>query len=229
MKIVIVGLFAVALIKINVTMAAPSDKGGNDDMEKENSKAQLDMVFEQMKDLRNQLQQQQQQQYLINKLMEERERRDEKQQDQLKEQQDQLKKQQRRDEQQQEQITKIQRTRRSENETVEHLKKLVLAEIKPVIDSLSECAIGNFTWHFERRGDTFYVETKTISFGRTFSRKPKVIASVAGYHDFDWYYERWHRLEATVYSPTTTNFNLELSQAHVQLWRWINFIWIACA
>jgi len=245
MKIVIWGLIVVAIV--NVAVAAPGDKGRKDDTENETSKAQLNMVLEQMKDLRHQLQQQQEQQHLVNKLMEEKQHRDEKQQEQLKEQQDQLKEQQRRDEEQQEKITKIQRTRRSDNETeqhlrelilaelkplsVEHIKKLVLDEIKPTIDVLSECAIGNYTW--ENAAGTKFVdhrETTTISFGRTFSRIPKVIVSVAGQRIA---FARedvglWFDLRATVQSPTTTKFDLEIFTRYYYVLR-VDFTWIACA
>jgi len=258
MKIVILGLIAVAIV--NVTLAAPGDKRGKDDTDNETSKAQLNMVLEQMKDVRHQLQQQQEQQHLMNKLMEEKQHLEEElqeqlkeqqdqlkeQQDQLKEQQDQLKEQQSRDEEQQEKITKIQRTRRSDNETeqhlrelilaelkplsVEHIKKLVLAEIKPTIDVLSECAIGNYTFEASYKKFEDHRETTTISFGRTFSRIPKVIVSVAG----AWV--AWIKqdvgggfaLRATVHSPTTTNFDLEV---FVDKWyvKKVDFIWIACA
>jgi len=220
MKIVILGLIAVALV--NVAVAAPSDKGEKDDT-----------ILEQMKDLRDQLRQQKEQQNLINRLMEE--------------QQEQLKVQQRRDEEQQnkmEEVTKIQRTRRSENETVhhlrelilaelkplsvEHIKELVLSEIKPMIDVLSECAIGNYTLQGKGRGGLR--ETTTISFGRTFSRKPKVIASAANrYISLEGTLGTMRMLRATVNSPTTTKFNLEIVVESVYYVSWIEFIWIACA
>jgi len=240
MKIVILGLIGVAIV--NVTLAAQGDKGGKDDTENETSKAQLNMVLEQMKDLRHQLQQQQQQQEqqnLINKLMEE-------QQEQLKVQQSRDEELQRQDEEQQEKITKIERTRRSDNETeqhlrelilaelkplsVEHIKKLVLAEIKPTIDVLSECAIGNYTWVCENSGFKPHHTTTTISFGRTFSRKPKVLVSLAGYR-MDWVNKgRVKVLKATVHSPTTTEFNLEIEMKYSALYfEWVDYTWIACA
>jgi len=253
MKIVVLGLIAVAIV--NVAVAAPSDKGGKDDTENETSKVQLDMVLEQMKDLRHQLQQQQEQQHLMNKLMEEKQQLEEKLQEQLKEQQhrdeeqqEQLKEQQRRDEEQQEQITKIQRTRRSDNETEQHLrelilaelkplsveriKKLVLAEIKPTIDVLSECAIGNYTWVCENSdlGYKPHHTTTTISFGRTFSRKPKVFVSLAGYR-MDWVKKGSVKVvQLTVHSPTTTEFNLEIEMKYDALYfEWADYTWIACA
>jgi len=219
MKIVILGLIAVALV--NVAVAAPSDKGEKDDT-----------ILEQMKDLRDQLRQQKEQQNLINRLMEE--------------QQEQLKVQQRRDEEQQnkmEEVTKIQRTRRSENETVhhlrelilaelkplsvEHIKELVLSEIKPMIDVLSECAIGNYT--FEGKGWGGHHETTTISFGRTLSRKPKVLVSPAGYA-LDWESKGVvKQVRATVHSPTTTEFNLEINMGGAFYLGFIEYFWIACA
>jgi len=251
MKIVIWGLIVVAIV--NVAVAAPGDKGRKDDTENETSKAQLNMVLEQMKDLRHQLQQQQEQQHLVNKLMEEKQHVDEElqeqlkdQQNQLKEQQDQLKMQQSRDEEQQEKITKIQRTRRSDNETeqhlrelilaelkplsVEHITKLVLSKIKPTIDVLSECAIGNYTW-FDASAPKYtspHYETTTITFGRTFSRIPKVIVSVAGHYvTVDNVGDYW-ALRATVQSPTTTKFDLEIMTRFYHMYK-IDFTWIACA
>jgi len=242
MKIVILGLIGVAIV--NVTLAAQGDKGGKDDTENETSKAQLNMVLEQMKDLRHQLQQQQQQQEqqnLINKLMEE-------QQEQLKVQQSRDEELQRRDEEQQEKITKIQRTRRSDNETeqhlrelilaelkplsVEHIKKLVLAEIRPTIDVLSECAIGNYTW-FDASAPKYtspHYETTTITFGRTFSRIPKVIVSVAGHYVTvdQANISDYLALRATVQSPTTTKFDLEIMTRFYHMYT-IDFTWIACA
>jgi len=250
MKIVILGLIGVAIV--NVTLAAQGDKGGKDDTENETSKAQLNMVLEQMKDLRHQLQQQQEQQHLVNKLMEEKQHVDEElqeqlkdQQNQLKEQQDQLKMQQSRDEEQQEKITKIQRTRRSDNETeqhlrelilaelkplsVEHIKKLVLAEIKPTIDVLSECAIGNYSLvHPSGTKYDRHFETKTISFGKTFSRIPKVIVSVAGQNVYWKEVNAWFALRATVQSSTTTKFDLEIMRQNLNVYR-VDFTWIACA
>jgi len=250
MKIVILGLIAVAIV--NVTLAAPGDKRGKDDTDNETSKAQLNMVLEQMKDVRHQLQQQQEQQHLMNKLMEEKQHLDEKQQEQLKEQQDQLKEQQRRDEEQQEKITKIQRTRRSDNETeqhlrelilaelkplsVEHIKKLVLAEIKPTIDVLSECAIGNYTLEWPRVGcvqqPDHYEATKipSISFGRTFSRIPNVIVSVAGQFVStpSKYVRDTVAVRATVHSPTTTEFDLYIHMLRFNVC-YVDITWVACA
>jgi len=253
MKIVVLGLIAVAIV--NVAVAAPGDKGRKDDTENETSKVQLNMVLEQMKELRHQLQQQQEQQHLtseqqrqmseqqlqMTKLME-------KQQEQLKEQQDQLKQQQRldeelqrRDEEQLEKITKIQRSRRSENkkmrlikksenETVEHITKLVLSKITPMIDGLSECAIGNYTFsHTWDWGDDWsHCETATIPFGRTFSRTPKVIASTAGYDRPSRDIGASMDLFVKVHSPTTTKFELEMRTFQIYISE-IEYIWIACA
>jgi len=204
MKIVILGLITVAFT--NVAIAAPSDKGGKDDM-----------ILEQMKDLRHKLQQQQ---HVIKELKEEQlqlkeeqVRRDEDQQYKMEE----LKEKQERSV---EEVTKIQRTRRSENETVEHLKELVLAEIKPMIEGLSECAIGHYTFY----GDA--IDTiETIPFGRNFTRTPKVVTTINGFWrhgDSGWY------AYTNANSITATKFDLECRISLVTM-NWIGVTWIACA
>jgi len=219
MKTVLLGLIAVAFI--NVTMAAPSDNGGNKDMENETNKAQLDMILAQFKEIHVQLKDQQ--------------RRDEDQQKQLQEQQHQMREQQHQMSEQQyqmseqqyqmEEVTKINRNRRSENDTVQHLKELVLAEIKPMIDGLSQCVVGSYKWDVPQVLDTDASEKKTISFGHTFSRTPTVIASLAGYQK--WSRDQ-HHMYSTVKSPTTTKFDLEM-YVHQEFAQWIIFNWIACA
>merc|ERR1719347_1459774 len=56
------------------------------------------------------------------------------------------------------------------------------AEIKRVEGKigLSECAIGNETFFYPNKKNRRLRETRTINFGRTFKRTPKVIASVSG-------------------------------------------------
>jgi len=243
MKIVILGLITVAFT--NVAMAAPSDKGGKDDM-----------ILEQMKDLRHQLQQQQ---HVIKELKEEQVRRDEDQQykmEELKEKQERsvaeqerrVAEQERRDQEQErrvaeqerrhqeqerrvEEVTKIQRTRRSENETVEHLKELVLAEIKPMIDNLSECAIG--TEQFISPTSTGHLPemtTRTIPFGRNFTQTPKVVLSLKGYrlsgrqHQDDTLFANWVRSG----SITTTQFDLTMDVFGIYLY-YYEATWVACA
>jgi len=208
MKIVILGLIAVAIV--NVTLAAPSDKGGKDDLENETSKAQLDMVLEQMKQLRHQLQQQQEQQHLINKLMEEKQHLDEEQQEQLKEQQHRDEDQQEQLQVQQHQIAKIQRTQRS--------------------SGLSECAIGNHRWVNEDQTSAISTWAK-ISYGRTFSQKPKVIASVQGYWLKTELVQNPKSLSVTPWKKdgeiTTTEFTLNIYIANY-LFDYVDIMWIAC-
>jgi len=221
MKIVILGLITVAFS--NVAMAAPSNKGGNDDM-----------ILEQMKDLRHQLQQQQ---HVIKELKEELVRRDEDQQYKMEE----LKEKQERSV---EEVTKIQRTRRSEKETVEQLKKMVLArrsddeivedlkkfvhaEIKPMIDGLSECAVGRRTYESGAASYEFD-ETQTVTFGRNFTRTPKVIAALAGYHREGNEQGGWFNVGAQVVLPTTTKFGLRVYADRMKL-KIAYATWVACA
>jgi len=236
MKIVILGLITVAFT--NVAMAAPSDKGGNDDM-----------ILEQMKVLRHQLQQQQhqisEQKLQIRELKEEQlqlkeeqVRRDEDQQfkmEELKEKQERsVQEQERRVEIQErrvEEVTKIQRTRRSENETVEHLKELVLAEIKPMIEDLSECAIGEA--HFSHLPtEDLYSKTETIPFGRNFTQTPKVVVSLKGYLSTDEQNQGVHGwnlfLISEAKSITTTQFDLFMYSS-IHKVNWIEGTWVACA
>jgi len=236
MKIVILALIAVAF---NVTMAAPSDKGGNDVMEYETSKAQLDMILEQMKDLHHQLDQHKhlisEQQHRMSELMEEQQyqkeelkRRDEEQQYQKEEQQHQKEEQQHQKEEQQRQqrqiqeVTEIHRNRRSENDTVQHLKELVLAEIKPMINGLSECAIG--TEMFDPIKEW---ERRMIPYGRNFTRTPEIIVSLSGFYhhgkSLNYFY-----LMSDVYSQTTTKFDLVMRDAYNSV-HWIKATWVACA
>jgi len=238
MKIVILALIAVAL---NVTMAAPSDNGGNDVMEYETSKAQLDMILEQMKDLHHQLDQHKhlisEQQHRMSELMEEQQyqkeeqkRRDEEQQYQKEEQQHQKEEQQNQKEEQQRQqrqiqeVTEIHRNRRSENDTVQHLKELVLAEIKPMIDGLSECAVGTETFYPRTKGQ----ERKTIPFGRNFTRTPEIIVSLRGFYHYYGNSLDHVSMDTTVSSPTTSKFDLEMHDGYTSM-NWIKAAWIACA
>jgi len=220
MKIVILALIAVAL---NVTMAAPSDKGGNDVMEYETSKAQLDMILEQMKDLHHQLDQHKhlisEQQHRMSELMEEQQyqkeeqkRRDEEQQYQKEEQQHQKEEQQHQKEEQQRQqrqiqeVTEIHRNRRSENDTVQHLKELVLAEIKPMIDGLSECAVGTEAFSPRDKGE---YETTTILFGRNFTRTPEIIVSLNGFGHYGGTSLDYVYIDAQSFRPQQQNLTCE--------------------
>jgi len=212
MKIVILGLITVVFT--NVAMASPSDKGGKDDM-----------ILEQMKDLRHQLQQQQ---HVIKELKEEQlqlkeeqVRRDEDQQYKMEE----LKEKQERSV---EEVTKIQRTRRSENETVEHLKELVLAEIKPMIEGLSECEVGG-GYVGPSPGKLWYDKevTETRKFSRNFTRTPKVIAAFSAFRREGSDLGGDNVLAVYVNSITKTKFDVR-----VEAWRahfnWIHYKYVAC-
>jgi len=230
MKIYLLGLLLVAL---NVIVAAPSDKDKNDDMENETSKVQQDMILAQLKELHQQLKEQQ--------------RRDEEQQFQLREQQHEMRQQQykmeeqqRRDEEQQykmeeqqrrvEEVAKIQRARRSSNETVQHLKELVLADIMPMIHvELSACAVGKFDLGAQV-GTYLHDRTFNIPFKQNFTRMPEVIASLSGFNigkEGDGNAQKY--MEAMVQSTTTTKFDLIIKANSNMYLQWVAITWIACA
>jgi len=220
MKIVILGLITVVFT--NVAMASPSDKGGKDDM-----------ILEQMKDLRHQLQQQQ---HVIKELKEEQERCNE---DQRYEMEELKKKQERRDQEQErrdqeqerrvEEVTKVQRARRSENETVEHLKELVLAEIKPMIDDLSVCVVGEAMFENPTPHIWSFGNTETIPFGRSFTQTPKVVVSLQGYRLASTHFQS--PIDMFIYgearSITTTQFDLFMVGYYTKM-RYIRGTWVAC-
>merc|ERR1712168_1736817 len=97
------------------------------------------------------------------RLDEEQQYQKEKQQ-RLDEEQRYQKEEQQRQQRQIKEVTKIHRARRSDNDTVQHLKELVLAEIKPMIDGLSECAIGKE--YFDTQSQKGFDEPRPIPFGR---------------------------------------------------------------
>jgi len=238
MKIVILGLITVAFT--NVAIAAPSDKGGKDDM-----------ILEQMKDLRHKLQQQQ---HVIKELKEEQlqlkeeqVRRDEDQQYKMEELKE---KQERRIAEQERRVEEVTRVRRSEKETVEHLKKLVNsrrsddeivedlkkfihAEIKPMIEGLSECAIGSTVFSHGASSWGVFDETQTVLFGRNFTRVPKVVASLAGYqrkgNELEGDKNLFVEVESTTTTkPTTTKFELRVYTNQMNL-HYARATWVACA
>jgi len=152
------------------------------------------------------------------------------QQDQIREQQDQNKEQ----EQKLEEFMKINRVRRSDNDNdivlVKDLKKFVLEEIHPLINGLSQCAVGTYatTAGTNKPGNRGFVEWKEVSFGKTFSRTPRVVTSVSGferiYSDKD---TMWGVLTGAV-KPTTTKFDLFLQGLDTGVFR-LEVNWIACA
>merc|ERR1719443_1595955 len=108
-------------------------------------------------------------------------------------------------------LTKINRNRRHENDTVEHIKELVLAEINPMIKGLSQCEVGTFhetTGAIHPGTGDYYTLTKTVSFTRTFSRVPKV-AALGALSSYDGVGDATLGVNAA--SPTTTKFDLYMA------------------
>jgi len=177
------------------------DKG----RENETGKSQLDMILE----LRHQVKEEQ--------------RRNNVQQDQIVEQQRQNDELQR----QLKEITKINRAHRgAENDIVEDLKELIRAEI----NGLSQCVVGNYTTKIgaSKPDQDGFKDKKAVSFGRTFPRTPKVVASVAGFErvqqgtgDPTW------GLKTEARSPTTSQFKLYVQGYDTKVNR-LDVSWIAC-
>merc|ERR1712098_10327 len=122
--------------------------------------------------------------------------------------------------------------RRSENETVEHLKELVLAEIKPMIEDLSECAIGEAHLSNPNPGASIFHKTETIPFGRNFTQTPKVVVSLKGYLSTDEQNQGVHGwnlfLTSEAKSITTTQFDLQIYYSLSKV-NYIDGTWVACA
>jgi len=247
MKIFLVGLLVVALTDIN--MAAPSDNGKNDGRENKTNKSQLDMLLAQLQRQQDQIlrlqdqvdkqqhksDEQQQQQRLQTK---QQELKNEELQLQLEEQQEENKDQRREinelrqqqqhknDKQQQDfkASAKVNRARRFDNDTVEHLKELIRDEINPLIAGLSQCQTGKYHKDIEYDGRW----TVKISFRRPFTREPTVIASVGRFFgskkslnpDTIW------GVMVDAQSPSTTDFNLFIMSSSIY---YLSVEWIACA
>merc|ERR1719204_1840530 len=157
------------------------------------NRSQLDMLLTQMKQQQDRIQRLEEvdeQQRLKNEelqlqLREQREENEDQRQE-IKEQRQEIKelRQQQRDKSDKQEIkelTKIKRTQRSDNGTVEEMKRLIHDEVDPLIDGLrsqlsglSHCEVG-----FYNESDVGATEkTVTIFFERNFTRTPKVVTSV---------------------------------------------------
>jgi len=210
MKIFLLGFFVMALSSVNE--AGQSDNGKDKGQEKETNKSQLDMLarLKQQEDHIQQLQEESAHQRLRTK---EQELKNEELQVQLQDQQLQLK-----------ELKKINRQKRSDNETDEHLKELIRAEINPLIAGLSSCEVGTF-WYTP--GVDEVMRTNTIYFKRNFTRTPKVVTSCYGhYRDPDGYIKSDWGFNVAAVSPTTTKFDLRY---HARGFYNFYASWIACA
>merc|ERR1719347_539323 len=95
-------------------------------------------------------------------------------------------------------LTKVNRARRSGNET-EHLLELIRAEINHVA-GLSQCQVGDYKSH------SFPATPITISFERNFTRMPNVVVAVNGFGRVDGGFNYF------VKSITTTKFEMHGSR-----------------
>jgi len=240
MKIFPLGFFVMALL--NVIEAKQSDIGRPIyiGQEKETNKSQLDMLIAQIRQLKEegthqriqtkeqelkneelQLQLQDQQLQLQQEIKERRKETKERRREIKEKWQEQQHNNNKLLEEIKE-LTKINRARRSENET-EHLLELIRAEINHVA-GLSQCEVGTEDFNF---GSGKTEDTKTIFFERKFTRTPKVATSLYVFWGQKGVWEYgWYGCQALASSPTTTKF--DLSMRKYSLYRF-SVSWIACA
>jgi len=222
MKLFLLAFLVVALF--NIMEATHSDNGKNDGQEKDTNKSQLDMLLARLKQQDDQIQQLQKEGAHQRLQTKEQKLKNEELQVQLQDQQLLLQDQQlqlqqeikerRHDKEKQleeiKELTKVNRARRSENET-EHLLELIRAEINHVA-GLSQCEVGTSLASETQGGPRWAFSggvVKTISFEQNFTRTPKVVTSIFGfYRDPDGtYHSNWGGY-ATPESITTTKFDL---------------------
>jgi len=231
MKIYLLGLLLVA---VNVIVAAPSDKDKDKGREIQDGtkKSQLDMLSAQMQRLQDQVEDQQRlrkreqdlyDEELQLQLQEQQEQIKELRQQQWQEIQELRQQQQQKNDKQQEQIkelTRVNRVRRYDNDTVEHLKELIRAEIA----GLSQCEVGDIGGATIAKDSD---KTYTIPFGRNFTRTPKVILAMS-YH-WDGGYnppDNWG-FKTKAQSITTTKFDMYFHNFGFKT-HYFNVGWIAC-
>jgi len=235
MKIFLLGLVLVAVTE--VISATKSDDGKKDGRENKN-RSQLDMLLAQMKQQQDQIQRLQEvdkQQELKNEELQlqlrEQRQENEEQRQEIKDQRQEIKElRHKSDKQEIKELTKIKRGQRSDNGTVEEMKKLIHDEVDPLIDGLrsqlsglSQCEVGfyNITTLWSGGG------TKTIFFERNFTQTPKVVTSVAMVNGDAWTTKGGHRGVVSVpQRPTTTQFDLYYYVSGMDFW---GVSWIACA
>jgi len=217
MKIVLLGLIVVALI--DGIVAAPRDNDNHLVEKLDDSKSEFETILAQLQQLQAQLNDQQQR-------TKEQQHQMEEQQDQIKEQQHRMEVQQQRNEEQQRQMKafmQINRARQSDTET-----------------GITQCAVGNFTTTSGATNPTLnnFDEVEPISYGRTFSRVPTVVTSIAGFErgkispglagrDGRVHADEYN-IEITVYNPAVDKFDLGLRVTNVLIKR-LEVTWIACA
>jgi len=220
MKIFLWGFVLVAITE--VISATKSDDGKKDGQESKIKRSQLDMLLTQMKQQQDQIQR-------LQEVDEQQRLKNEDLQLQLREQREENQEQR----QVIKELTKIKRERRSDNGTVEDMKKLIHDEMDPLIDALesrvsglSQCELGFYNTSYKGRG--FREETKTIFFERNFTRTPKVVTSVAMIMGSAWYERAMIRGVISVPKrPTTAKFDLYTAVNAIN-WGW-GVSWMACA
>jgi len=242
MKIFLLGFVLVAVTE--VISATKSDDGKKDGQESKIKRSQLDMLLTQMKQQQDQIQRLQEvdeQQRLKNEdlqlqLREQREENHEQRQE-IKE----LRQQQRdkSDKQEIKELTKIKRAQRSNNGTVEEMKRLIHDEMDPLIDGLesrvsglssqvsrlSQCELGFY--NTSALSDSGIEETKTIFFKRNFTRTPKVVTSMA-IIEGEIKAGGWsRRVRSVPQRPTTTQFDLYILLVGMNKGWGVS--WVACA
>jgi len=237
MKIYFLVLMTV-FITSDIIVAAPGRAN-------ETSKSQLDMILLQMErqkdqneELRHQVKEEQRQNNEQQDQIKAQERKNKELRHQVNEEQRRNNEQERKIEEQQrkndelqhqfEEFTKINRVQRADSDIVKDLKKLILAEI----NGLSQCVVGTYTTTKGASipGQGGFEDKQPVSFGRTFPRTPKIVASVAGFQrtqlgkdqDLTW------GLKTEARSPTTTNFQLYMQGYNTKVAR-LDVSWIACA
>jgi len=264
MKIFLWGLVLVAVTE--VISATQSDDGKKDGQESKINRSQLDMLLTQMKQQQDRIQRleevdeqqrlQAQQQELKNEELQlqlhEQQQENQDQRQEIKEQRQEIKelRQQQRDKSDKQEIkelTKIKRAQRSENGTVEEMKRLIHDEVDPLIDGLesrvsglssrvsglSHCELGfyNSSKGLAEEGSSIYnEETKTIFFKQNFTRTPKVVTSVALAMGFRWPDRSSLRGVFSVpLRPTTTKFDLYYTVYGMYFQYGWGVSWMACA
>jgi len=233
MKIFLLGFVLVAITE--VIPATKSDDGKKDGQESKINRSQLDMLLTQMKQQQDQIQRLQEVDEQQRLQAQQQELKNEELQLQLHEQQ------QENQEQRQviKELTKIKRTQRSENGTVEEMKRLIHDEMDPLIDGLesrvsglssqvsrlSQCELGFY--NTSELSDSRILETKTIFFKQNFTRTPKVVTSVAMIEGTIKTTSWAFGVRSVPQRPTTTQFDLYISRIGMnQAW---GVSWMACA
>jgi len=99
--------------------------------------------------------------------------------------------------------------------------------IENIKAGLSQCATGSYSTGTGGKKQDGFTETKRISYGRTFSRTPKVVASVAGFYRYQKKFNLNWGLKVEARSPATTHFDLYMEGFLTDVYH-LDVSWIAC-